>query len=154
MMKNTKDEWNGLFIEKLRELSSVGGKIVFISATMEIYIGNKTIVSGTKIIIDDILVCALFVYLECICTVFRKYRVNFRLDKCDFLKLRVEYVGHDVTNDGNCPASSKFSMINDWKIPERGESLFSFIGLINFYHRYAPCMEIRLKPLRKLLKQY
>ena len=45
-------------------------------------------------------------------------------------------------------------MIDDWKIPERGESLFSFIGLINFYHRYAPYMEIRLKPLRKLLKPY
>ena len=126
---------------------------------MEIYIGNKKIVSGTKIIIYDILlwssnICALFVYLECICKVHRKYRVSFRLDKCDFLKPRVEYVRHDVTNDGNCPASTKFSMINDRKIPERGENLFSFIGLINFYHRYAPYMEIRLKPLRKLLKQY
>ena len=91
------------------------------------------------------------VYLVCICAVFRKYRVSFRLDKCDFLKPRVEYVGHDVTNDGNCPTSSKFSMINDWRIPERGESLFSFNGLINFYHRVY--MKIRLKPLRKLLKQ-
>ena len=45
-------------------------------------------------------------------------------------------------------------MIDDWKIPERGESLFSFIGLINFYHKYAPYIGIRLKPLRKLLKQY
>ena len=45
-------------------------------------------------------------------------------------------------------------MINDWKIPERGKSLFSFIGLINFYHRYAPYMGIRFKLLRKLLKQY
>ena len=45
-------------------------------------------------------------------------------------------------------------MINDWKIPERGESLFSFIDLINFYHRYAPYIEIRLKPLRKLLKDF
>ena len=124
MMKNMKDEWDGLFIKRLRELSSIGGEIVFISATMEIYFGNETIFSGTKIIFDDILlrssnIYALFVYLECIYTVFRKYRVSFRLDKCDFLKPRVEYVGHDVTNDGNCPTSSKFSMINDWKIPER-----------------------------------
>ena len=82
MMKNTKDEWDGLFIEKLRELSSVGGKIVFISATMEIYIDSKKIATGTKIIIDNILLrssnmSALFVYLECICTVFGKYRVSF-----------------------------------------------------------------------------
>ena len=59
-------------------------------------------------------------YLEFIYVVFRKYRVSFRHDKCDFLKPRVEYVGPDDTNDGNYPTSSKFSMINDWKIPERG----------------------------------
>ena len=97
---------------------------------------------------------AISIYLECICKVFRKYRVSFRLDKCDFLKPRVEYVGHDVTNDGNCPASSKFDMINQWMIPEQGENIFSFIGLLNFYHRFTPYMEIRLKPLRKLLKTY
>ena len=45
-------------------------------------------------------------------------------------------------------------MKNDWKIPERGENLFTFIGLINFYYRHAPYIENRLKPLRKLLKQY
>jgi len=55
MMKNMKYEWDGLFIEKLRELSSIGGETVFTSATTEVYIGNKKIVSGTKIIIDDIL---------------------------------------------------------------------------------------------------
>ena len=54
----------------------------------------------------------------------------------------------------NNPASSKFSMKNDWKIPERGENLFTFIGLINFYYRHAPYIENRLKTLRKLLKQY
>ena len=74
----------------------------------------------------------IIVYLECICTVFRKCRVSFRLDKRDFLKPRVEYVGNDVTSDGNCSASAKFDMINDWKIPEREECLFPFIGLINF----------------------
>ena len=55
MMKNMKDEWDGLFIERLRELISIGGETVFTRATTEVYIGNKKIVSGTKIIIDDIL---------------------------------------------------------------------------------------------------
>ena len=41
MMKNMKDECDGLFIERLRKLSSIGGEIGFISETMEIYIGNK-----------------------------------------------------------------------------------------------------------------
>ena len=40
-MKNMKDEWDDLFIERLREISSIGGETVFISATIESYIGNK-----------------------------------------------------------------------------------------------------------------
>ena len=131
MTKNMKDKWNSLFVTRLRELSSIRKEIFIVSATMEIYIGNRNIVSGTRIIIEDILlwiscVRALFVYLECICRMFRKHWGNFRINKYDFLKPRVEYVGHDVTNDGNCPASSKFSMISYWKILELGE-FFSYL---------------------------
>ena len=67
---------------------------------------------------------------------------------------RVEYVGHDILQTGNCPAQSKFDMINDWPLPTSGQALFSFVGLVNFYHRYAPYMEIRLKPLRKMVKRF
>ena len=86
--------------------------------------------------------------------VFLKYRVSFRLDKCDFLKTQVEYVGHEVTKAGNCPAQSKFDVINYWTLPPTGKFVFSFIGLANFYHRHAPYFGIWLKPLRKFLKQY
>ena len=55
---------------------------------------------------------------------------------------------------GNTPAQSKFDMINEWKFPTPGQSSFSFLGLINFYHRYVPYFEIKLKPLRKLCKQF
>ena len=71
------------------------------------------------------------------------------LDKCEFMKSRVEYVGHDIINNGNSPAASKFDMINDWHLPATGQ-LLSFIGLVNCYHRYALYMELGLKRLRKL----
>ena len=48
MTKNMKDEWDTLFVVRLRELSSIEVEIVFISATMEIYICNRKIVYGTK----------------------------------------------------------------------------------------------------------
>jgi len=44
-------------------------------------------------------------------------------------------------------------MIDDWKLPKSGLALFSFIGLINFYHRYAPYFKMRLNPLRQLCKK-
>ena len=69
MIKIMKDEWDGLFITRLRELSHIKGEVVLINATIEIYIGNKNIVPVTRIIIENILllssdVCALYVYLE------------------------------------------------------------------------------------------
>ena len=71
-----------------------------------------------------------------------------------FLLDRVEYVGHDLLADGNCPAQSKFDMIRDWEIPSTGSSLHSFVGLVMFYHRYAPYLEMRIEPLRRLIKLY
>ena len=50
----------------------------------------------------------------------------------------MKYVGHDVTEAGNCPAQSKFDLIDYWIIPPKGKYLFSFIGIVNFYHLYAP----------------
>lgn len=63
-------------------------------------------------------------------------------------------MGYDVLSSGNSPAASKFDMINNWKLPTDGPSLHSFIGLINFYHKFTPYLEIQLKPLRKLCKKY
>ena len=57
-------------------------------------------------------------------------------------------------SQGNAPASSKFNMIRDCKLPKTGQMLFSFIGLVTFYHKYIPYQEIRIKPLRKLLQTY
>ena len=83
-------------------------------------------------------------------TVFLKYRVTFQLKKCKFLTDRIEYVGHDITPDGNCPARSKFDLITDWPVPASGPTLGSFIGLLTFYNCYCPWFEIRVKPLRTL----
>jgi hypothetical protein len=59
--------------------------------------------TGDRVIIDDILLFAirlldLLNYLECVLIVCKKYRLSLKLSKCDFLKDRVEYVGHDLTS--------------------------------------------------------
>ena len=159
MMLNFKREWTALFFEILRAKETIDGMVVVVDELDQVYLNGKKVNSNSKTIIDDILVWSgnlslAIILCECVMKIFRKYRVSFRLDKCDFLKDRVEYVGHDICSNGNAPAKSKFDMINDWPLPTNGQSLFSFVGLVNFYHRYAPYMEIRLKPLRKLVKKY
>ena len=158
MMHQLQKDWELLFFNKVQQLS-LSNTSISISSTNQVTIHGKPLIIGSKVIIDDILsysnnIDYLLLYVECICSVFIKFRVSFQLKKCDFLKNRVEYVGHDLTSAGNCPASSKFDLIKNWPLPLFGPSLHSFIGLINFYHQYIPYFEISLKPLRALERKY
>ena len=158
MMLNFKTEWDTLFLLRVASLKLVDNVNVRVDGNL-IFLGDDRIYYGSRTIIDDILLwCSninlVITYFRCVCEVFQKYRVSFKLKKCDFLQERTEYVGYDILSAGNCPASSKFNMITDWKLPIDGPSLHSFIGLINFYHKFCPYLEIRMKPLRKLCKKY
>ena len=76
------------------------------------------------------------------------------MDKCRLLQSHVEFVGRDLTSDGNCPAQSNFLLMCDWGVIKSGQILHSFIGLVLFCSKYAPHLEMRIKPLRRLLKAY
>jgi hypothetical protein len=111
------------------------------------------------VIINDVLlfsndIITLLQYLDCVCQVFMKYRVSLKLPKCDFLKGRFEYVGHDITADGNCPAQSKFDLVADWTLPSTGQGLRSFVSLCNFYHRFCPWFEFGITPFRALISEF
>lgn len=76
-MMNLKDEWDELFIIRVVALRYHNNVLITLTATNEIMIGNKLLVSGSKTIIDDILLwCAcerlVMVYFECVCEVFSK----------------------------------------------------------------------------------
>ena len=108
--------------------SFLGGQKVTISEDI-FYLEGMKATSGTKPIINDVLVWSnnvedVLLYFQCVCWVFQKYRVKFRLDKCIFLEQRVEFIDHNLTADGNCPAQSKFDLIRDWCSRLRTEPTF------------------------------
>ena len=83
-----------------------------------------TIICNDKIIIDDILlysnnVNTLIHYFSCVAQVFTKFRLSFKLKKCEFFKSRFEFVGHTLTTYSKCPAASKFELIKTWPLPPR-----------------------------------
>ena len=68
---------------------------------------------NSKKIIDDTLIYSNYIltllhHFSCVYQVFTKYKLSFKLSKCDFFLARVEYVGHDLTASGNFPTQSKF----------------------------------------------
>ena len=101
------------------------------------------IMCDDKIIIDDILLYSnhiptLLLYFSCVAHVFSKYRLSFKLTKCDFFKQHVEFVWHDLKTYSNCPTVSNFDLIMDWPLSSHAIFLLSFIGLCSFYSRYCP----------------
>jgi hypothetical protein len=108
--------------------------------------------TGDRVIINNILLFAIHLvdllnYLECVLVICQKSWLSFGLSKCDILKDCVEYVGHDLTSDRNCPSKSKFNMIIHWPLPTTDQALHSLIQLCNFYNKHCPWLELKLKPL-------
>ena len=114
---------------------------------------------GSNQIVDDTLIwsnsiSAIFTFLEIVLQVCTEFRVSLKLKKCTFFDPRLEFVGIDLSANGHLPAASKYSLINSWPLPECQRSLTSFIGLCGFYNRFIPWFEVRIKPLRVLIKRY
>ena len=128
MMQASRKEWFLLF---------VGTKHIIHVTSAPI-----TIICNENIIIDDILpysnqVLTLIHYF-CVIKMFTKYRLPFKLIKCELFKSRIEFFGHDLTTYGNCPAVSKFELIENLPLPSHAISLLSFIDICSFYIRYCP----------------
>ena len=120
MMRNFQTEWDNLFIERIHHQlhTTLKDLNIHINSCGEIFQNNSRLVYGSRSIIDNILLwCSekrlVLLYFSCVCKVFKKYCVSFKLSKCNFLAKRTEYVGHDILPSGNSPASSKFNLIQD-----------------------------------------
>ena len=141
-----RQEWQALFREKFPGLD-----IDLVTATF--------VHSGDRQIVDDILLFSnnprvLLLYFECVCHIFTKWRLSFNPKKCDFFLDRVEWIGFDLRPNGNSPASSKYDSVRNWPTPATGQSLHSFVGLLNFYSKFIPHFELRVGPLRELVRHY
>ena len=83
-----------------------------------------------------------------------EFCVSLKLKKFTFFDPRLEFVGVDLSANGHLSAASKYSRINSWLLPECQSALTSFIGFCGFYNKFIPCFEVRIKPLRALIKKY
>ena len=122
------------------------------TSILTIFCDSKTIIDDTLIFSNHIPI--LLHYFSCVAQVFTKYRLLFKLSKRDFFLSRVEYVGHDLTADGNCFAQPKFTLIKQWPLPPLGGSLLSFIGLCSFYNNHVPWFESNIMPFHLLQRLY
>ncbi|KAL3794570.1 hypothetical protein HJC23_008026 [Cyclotella cryptica] len=114
--------------------------------------------TNTKIIVDDIWSHSVsfekaLAYMECQFAVCKAQRLSLSLKKCHFFPPRIEFVGIDVTVDGNHPAMSKHDLLKSWPLPKIVRDVSSFLGFAVFYSSFIPLFELRVLRLRQITRE-
>ncbi|XP_043867353.1 uncharacterized protein LOC122757852 [Drosophila mojavensis] len=88
--------------------------------------------------------------------VFRRLRaanLRINIDKCDFFKKELKYLGHKVTEDGICTDPEIVAAIAELKPPTNVKELRQYVGVASWYRRFVPDFAATVHPLNALLKK-
>ena len=79
------------------------------------------------------------------------FRLN--LDKCEFFKPQVKYLGHIINKDGLSKDTEKIKAIVNLPSATDFTEVKAFIGMINFYMKFIPNLAEKLEPLYDMQKE-
>ena len=77
-----------------------------------------------------------------------KLKINIK--KCNFFKPEVKFLGHLISKAGIRPLPERLESISKFPKPELVTQLRSFLGVINYCHRFIPKISDILSPLSAL----
>ena len=63
---------------------------------------------------------------------------TLRGSKCSFGTDTITHLGFKYSSSGVAPSPEKTKAISDWPTPHTIKDVRSFVGLLNFYHRFIP----------------
>ena len=118
-------------------------------AEMEAHIDDLSLSTNTQ---EDhvLLLCELFIVCQ-------ENHLRIKLEKFEFLKEEMEYLGSDVGYGWWKPAASKMQPLQDMQIPDDPKKglhhVRSFLGACNFYRRHIHNFTYSSPPLTDLIKK-
>ena len=90
--------------------------------------------------------------LRNVLTRLQEFGLKANLDKCSFFKDSVIFCGIKISKEGFHKTQDKIEAVLDAPIPTDKTQVRSFLGLVNFYHKWLPNIAEISKPLYDLLK--
>ena len=73
--------------------------------------------------------------------------------KCEFFKEKITYCGHDIDSNGLHKSAEKVEAVLKAPRPNDVAEVRSFLGLINYYHRFLPNLSTAVHLLNQLLEK-
>lgn len=92
-------------------------------------------------------------HIDQLMTAIKEEGFRLKLLKCDFARNSVKYLGHILSTNKVQPINDNLRAIRDFERPKNVKKLRSWLGKINFYHRFIQNPGERLEPLHALLKK-
>ena len=105
--------------------------------------------------IDDIIIGSVDqeeheIHLEMIFNTLHKHKLKINEAKCVFFQQEVKFLGHLVSENGIKPLPERLEAIGKLPLPKTVTQLRSFLGTVNYCHRFIPHASEILAPMSSL----
>ncbi|GBG93512.1 hypothetical protein CBR_g72526 [Chara braunii] len=107
--------------------------------------------------LDDILIFSKFVeehaqHVEKVLSLLRQHKYKVNLEKCEFGRTKILYLGHEVSAEGIRPEDAKVASIRDWPRPQAVTEVRSFLGMCGYYRNFVKNYSTVASPLTDLTR--
>ncbi len=95
--------------------------------------------------------------MEHLWKVFQRLKENklyAKLKKCEFGAMKMDFLGHRITQEGLKMDNHKVKAILDWELPKLVLTLKSFLRLASYYRKFIKNFAKMAEPLTNLLKKF
>ena len=84
---------------------------------------------------------------------FREHKIKLKLGKCEFLRDKIQFLGHIIDHEGIRTIPEKAEEIFKIKSPGNMDKAKVFLGVLNYYQRFIPVFANLMHPIQKQLKK-
>ena len=93
-------------------------------------------------------------HLTQILDVLNENNLQLNIDKCSFFQKEVQFLGHFISREGIRPLPSRLDAIRNFPLPKTVTELRSFLGTVNYCHKFIPNISDIVSPLSALTNKH